>query len=55
MNEMWYIKGLFGTALTLALPFLELEANQTISAPPKKGVEPTGILSQNKLERWAWV
>ena len=41
-------KGLFGTALAPLL--LELELGQTVSAPPKLGVELGRALSQNKLE-----
>ncbi|BAT12527.1 Os11g0131800 [Oryza sativa Japonica Group] len=46
---------LFGTAPALTLPLLELELSQTVSAPPKLGVELGGALSQNKLELWSWV
>mgnify|MGYP003703165329 CR=1 FL=1 len=31
--------GLFGRARALALSILELETNQMVSTPPKKGVE----------------
>jgi hypothetical protein len=48
-----HIKGLFGTAP--APPLLELEFSQTVSAPPKLGVELGGALSQNELELWIWV
>nr|BAD28030.1 chaperonin-like [Oryza sativa Japonica Group]BAD28175.1 chaperonin-like [Oryza sativa Japonica Group] len=47
--------GLFGTAPALAPPLLELELSQTVSAPPKLGVELGGALSQNTLELWSWV
>nr|BAD73842.1 hypothetical protein [Oryza sativa Japonica Group] len=43
-----YKKGLFGTAPAPAL--LELELSQTVSAPPKLGVELGGALSQDELE-----
>ncbi|EEC67597.1 hypothetical protein OsI_34966 [Oryza sativa Indica Group] len=48
---------LFGTAPALTPPLLELELelSQTVSAPPKLGVELGGALSQNKLELWSWV
>nr|BAX25017.1 hypothetical protein [Oryza officinalis] len=42
--------GLFGTAPAPAPPLLELEPNQTVSAPPKLGAELGGALSQNELE-----
>jgi hypothetical protein len=48
-------KGLFGTAPAPASPLLELELSQTVSAPPKLGVELGGALSQNELELWSWV
>ncbi len=41
---------LFGTAPAPALPLLELELSQTISASPKIGSELSGALSQNELE-----
>ena len=47
--------GLFGTAPAPAPPLLELELSQTVSAPPKLGVELGGALSQNVLELWSWV
>ncbi len=57
VNSIIYLKngeseymGLFGTA-----PTPELELNQTVSAPPKLGVELGGVLSQNVLELWSWV
>ncbi|KAB8085829.1 hypothetical protein EE612_008822, partial [Oryza sativa] len=40
--------GLFGTATAP-------ELSQTVSAPPKLGVELGGALSQNKLELWSVV
>ncbi len=46
-------KGLFGTAPTPAPPLLKLEFSQTVSAPPKLGVELGGALSQNVLELWS--
>uniref|UniRef100_A0A0E0EJ33 Uncharacterized protein n=1 Tax=Oryza meridionalis TaxID=40149 RepID=A0A0E0EJ33_9ORYZ len=46
---------LFGTAPALTPPLLELELSQTVSAPPKLGVELGGALSQNELELWSWV
>ena len=56
MNSTLYVTmGLFGTAPVPAPPLLELELSQTISAPPKLGVELGGALSQNILELWSWV
>ena len=55
MQEIAPTKGLFGTAPAPALPLLELELSQTVSAPPKLGVELGGALSQNVLELWSWV
>ena len=49
------IKGLFGTAPAPAPALLELELSQTVSAPPKLGVELGGALTQNELELWSWV
>ncbi len=46
---------LFGIAPVPASPFLELELSQTVSAPPKLGVELGGALSQNELEWWSGV
>nr|BAD88291.1 hypothetical protein [Oryza sativa Japonica Group] len=48
-------KGLFGTAPAPAPALLELELSQTVSAPPKLGVELGGALTQNELELWSWV
>ncbi|EAZ19877.1 hypothetical protein OsJ_35461 [Oryza sativa Japonica Group] len=42
-------------APALAPPLLELELSQTVSAPPKLGVEMGGAVSQNELELWSWV
>ncbi|EEE59461.1 hypothetical protein OsJ_11653 [Oryza sativa Japonica Group] len=47
--------GLIGTAPAPAPPLLELELSQTVSTPPKLGVELGGALSQNVLELWSWV
>jgi hypothetical protein len=56
-NPFWlaYYKGLFDTtpAPAPAPPLLELELSQTVSAPPKLGVELGGALSQNELELWS--
>ncbi|EAY89819.1 hypothetical protein OsI_11366 [Oryza sativa Indica Group] len=40
------ISGLFGTAPAPAPPLLELELSQTVSAPPKLGVELGGALTK---------
>ncbi len=48
-------QGMFGTAPAPTPPLLELELSQTVSAPPKLGVELGGALSQNELELWSWV
>jgi hypothetical protein len=55
MNKKGGAKGLFGTAPAPTPPLLELELSQTVSAPPKLGVELGGALSQNVLELWSWV
>ena len=54
-NPFWlaYYKGLFDTAPAPAPPLVELELSQTVSAPPKLGVELGGALSQNELELWS--
>jgi hypothetical protein len=56
MLELYYItEGLFGTAPAPVPPLLELELGQTVSTPPKLGVELGGALSQNEIELWSWV
>lgn len=44
-------KGLIGSAP--APPLMELGPNQTVSAPPKKGVERAGVIWKNVLDGWS--
>jgi hypothetical protein len=49
--------GLIGTAPAPAPPLLELELSQTVSTPPKLGVELGGALSQlySRLNFWSYI